>query len=145
MTIGSGQQREERAGRATRMRPRPIAHSLAAMLLTAGAGMAVRFGHMGLPAAVVKYGGSAAWALMIYWVVSTAAARWRPGRAGLVAAAIAAGVEFFKLYRSPAVDAFRGTLPGILLLGRYFSLRDIAAYWVAIAAGAWADGRLRRR
>jgi len=36
-------------------------------------------------------------------------------------------------------------LPGILLLGRYFSWRDIVAYWVAICIGAWVDSALRTR
>jgi hypothetical protein len=41
------------------------------------------------------------------------------------------------------MDAFRHTLPGVLLLGRYFSVRDIAAYWIAIGLGVWLDARLR--
>jgi hypothetical protein len=61
----------------------------------------------------------------------------------LVAGAVATGVEFFKLYHSPAMDAFRMTLPGMILLGRYFSVRDIVAYWVAIGLAAWVDGRIR--
>ena len=52
-------------------------------------------------------------------------------------------VEFAKLYHSPALDAFRLTLPGILLLGRFFSVWDMLAYWSAIAAGAWLDRALR--
>jgi hypothetical protein len=62
----------------------------------------------------------------------------------LVAAAVAASIELFKLYRSPGVDAFRTTLPGILVLGRHFSWWDILAYSIAIVAGAWADRALRR-
>jgi len=104
----------------------------------------VRFARVGLPAVVVKYGGSMLWALTIYWVVSTVAARLRLDAAVLLAGSIATAVEFFKLYRSPGVDAFRLTLPGILLLGRYFSAWDIVAYWMAIAAGAALDWRLRR-
>jgi hypothetical protein len=42
------------------------------------------------------------------------------------------------------MDAFRLTLPGMILLGRFFSVRDIVAYWVAIGAAAWLDGRIRR-
>jgi hypothetical protein len=62
----------------------------------------------------------------------------------LVAGAIATAVEFFKLYHSPGMDAFRLTLPGMILLGRYFSVRDIVAYWVAIGLAAWIDGGIRR-
>jgi hypothetical protein len=47
------------------------------------------------------------------------------------------------LYHSPELDAFRLTLPGILLLGRFFSAWDILAYWSAIAAGVLLDRRIR--
>jgi len=92
---------------------------------------------------VVKYGGSMLWAAMIYWIVSTALPRWRLPVVGSIAGAIATGVEFFKLYHSPGMDAFRLTLPGMILLGRYFSVRDIAAYWVAIGLAACVDERIR--
>jgi hypothetical protein len=108
------------------------------------AGLAVRMAPLGLPAVVVKYGGSMMWAVMIYWIASTALLQWRLPVVGLVAGAIATGVEFFKLYHSPGMDAFRLTLPGMILLGRFFSVRDIVAYWVAIGAAAWLDGRIRR-
>jgi len=42
------------------------------------------------------------------------------------------------------MDAFRLTLPGMILLGRTFSVRDIVAYWVAIGVAAWVDGGIRR-
>jgi hypothetical protein len=126
------------------MKARPVLLSLRLMLLTIAAGLAVRFARVGLPARVVKYGGSALWALMIYWVVSTLAPRLRVDAAVLLSGLIATAVEFFKLYRSPGVDAFRLTLPGILLLGRYFSGWDIGAYWIAIVAGGVVDWRTRR-
>lgn len=85
------------------------------------------------------------WALTIYWIVSTVLPRLHPVVAGLPAGVTATAVELFKLYRSPAMDAFRATLTGMLLLGRYFSVKDIVAYWIAIAVGALIDTRLRRR
>jgi hypothetical protein len=126
------------------MKPRPFKYSLALFLVTVMAGLAVRMAPLGLPAVVVKYGGSMLWAVMIYWVASTALARWRLPVVGLIAGAIATGVEFFKLYHSPAMDAFRLTLPGMILLGRTFSVRDIVAYWVAIGVAACVDGGIRR-
>ena len=125
------------------MKPRTHWSSLALFLVTVMAGLTVRMAPLGLPAVVVKYGGSMLWAVMIYWVASTALARWRLTVVGLVAGAIATAVEFFKLYRSPAVDAFRTTLAGTLLLGRHFSMKDILAYWIAIAAGFVFDAKLR--
>jgi hypothetical protein len=125
------------------MKPRPLKTSLALFLVTVMAGLAVRMAPLGLPAVVVKYGGSMLWAVMIYWVVSTALARWRLPVVGLIAGAIATAVEFFKLYHSPGMDAFRLTLTGMIVLGRYFSVRDIVAYWVAIGLAVWVDGRIR--
>ena len=126
------------------MKPRTLKSSLATFLVTVMAGLAVRMAPLGLPAVVVKYGGSMLWAVMIYWIVSAALSRWRLPVVGLVAGAVATAVEFFKLYHSPGMDAFRLTLPGMFLLGRFFSVRDIMAYWVAICVAAWLDGGIRR-
>ena len=125
------------------MKPRTLRSSLALFLATVMAGLAVRMAPLGLPTVVVKYGGSMLWAVMIYWIVSAALARWRLPVVALISGAIATGVEFFKLYHSPGMDAFRLTLPGMILLGRFFSVRDIVAYWVAIGVAAWVDGRIR--
>jgi hypothetical protein len=124
--------------------PRPISISLALIFATIIAGLAIRFAPLGLSPFIVKYGGSTLWALMLYWIVSTLLPAWRPSRAALVAGLIATAVELFKLYDSPGVDAFRHTLPGILLLGRFFSVWDIVAYWLAIVGGAFFDSYLRR-
>lgn len=126
------------------MRSRSVGISLGLIFATIVAGLTIRFAPLGLPAAVVKYGGSALWALMIYWIVSTLLTRWPIPAAALASGLLATLVECLKLYHSPALDAFRHTLPGILLLGRVFSLWDIAAYWLAILAGARADSSLRR-
>jgi hypothetical protein len=122
---------------------RPLTHSLALFLITVVAGLAVRFVPLGLPAFVVKYGGSILWAVMIYWVVSTLLPTWRVEQVALLSGSIAAAVEFFKLYHSPAIDAFRLTLPGVVLLGRYFSWWDMLAYVIAIGSGAWVDSKMR--
>jgi hypothetical protein len=42
------------------------------------------------------------------------------------------------------LEAFRETLAGKLILGRHFSLKDIAAYWIAIAVLWVLDNRLHR-
>jgi hypothetical protein len=95
-----------------------------------------------LPPVVVKYGGSMLWALMLYWIASTLLRSLRLLTAAFFTAILTTAVEFFKLYHSPAVDAFRRTLPGILLLGRFFSLQDILAYWIAISIGVLIDHRI---
>ena len=125
------------------MRPRHLALSLALMTVTMITGLVIRFVHIGLPSAVVKYGGSMLWALMIYWIVSTLLPSVRLCSVALLTACIATAVEFFKLYHAPALDSFRLTIPGILLLGRIFSAWDILAYWIAIVAGVFLDVRIR--
>jgi hypothetical protein len=125
-------------------RKRPIGISLAVMLATIAAGLAVRFAPLGLPPFIVKYGGSTLWAVMIYWLLSTLLPSWRIIRVVLLAGAVATAVEFLKLYHSPALNAFRLTLPGIILLGRYFSVWDIVAYWLAILVGALLDVKILR-
>jgi hypothetical protein len=127
------------------MMPRSHAASLTLILATIVAGLAVRLAPLGLPPLVTKYGGSMLWSLTIYWIVSTVLPRLRLTPTALIAGTVAAAVELFKLYRSPGMDAFRTTLAGMLLLGRYFSMKDIVAYWIAIAVGALIDTRLRRR
>lgn len=125
--------------------PRSLPLSLALLLITVLAGLAVRFAPLGLPGWIVKYGASMLWALVLYWIVSALLPSWSFLRTVVLAGCVATGVEIFKLYRTPALDDFRQTLPGILLLGRSFSVWDILAYWLAIGAGAMLDARLRGR
>lgn len=127
------------------MKLRPLSLSLALIAVTIALGLALRMAPLGLPRFVVKYGGSTMWALMIYWLVTTALPRMRLPAAAFSAGIIATAVEFFKLYRSPGMDAFRETLAGTLILGRYFSAADLIAYWVAIAAGMLIDHWMRER
>jgi len=128
-----------------KMHPRSLKLSLVLMFVTVAAGLVIRFAHLGLPPFVVKYGGSMLWASMIYWVSSTLLPRCRLLPIGLISGILATAVEFAKLYHQPALDAFRLTLPGILLLGRIFSVWDIVAYWLAIGVGLLIDALIRRK
>ncbi|HLJ85203.1 MAG TPA: DUF2809 domain-containing protein [Candidatus Angelobacter sp.] len=125
------------------MRYRPLRVSLALITITMVAGLLVRFARLGLPPGVIKYGGSTLWALMLYWIVSALLPSLRLRTIALLTGVLATAVEFVKLYHSPDLDAFRLTLPGVLLLGRFFSVWDIVAYWLAIVAGAVVDQRIR--
>ena len=128
------------------MKPlRSFALSSALIGGTALAGLAIRFVRFGLPQSVVKYGGSMLWALMVYWIASTLLRRRQVLLVAIISGVVATAVEFFKLYRTPELDAFRLTLPGILVLGRVFSAWDILAYWVAIGIGAGIDLSIRQR
>jgi Protein of unknown function (DUF2809) len=115
------------------------------LLLTIPLGVAWRMALLGLSPFWFKYGGSALWAMALYWLIAVCFPRLSVVGLSCLAAVVAAVVEFSRLWRVPAVDAFRLTLAGRLLLGRYFSLKNIAAYWLAIAMAALLDLWLVRR
>jgi hypothetical protein len=126
------------------MIPEPTALARSAIrawlcLLTIVCGLALRgFGlGVGLPALVVKYGGSTLWATMVFFLVTLAAPNLSHRNIALISAAIAICVELFRLVHAPWLDAFRLTLPGALLLGRIFSAWNMLAYGVGIL---WAVG-----
>jgi hypothetical protein len=102
-------------------------------------GLALRhFGPgLGIPASIVKYGGSVLWGAMVFFIVAIIVPRFRRSSIAAVSAVIAVGVELFRLVHTSLLDAFRMTLAGALLLGRIFSLWDILAYvagiWLALA------------
>jgi hypothetical protein len=98
-----------------------------------------------LPPFLYKYGGSMLWAAMVYFIVAALLPSLKPHPLAGLSALIAAVVEFSRLYHTPALDAFRITLAGKLILGKYFALPDIAAYWLAIAIAASIDSRFMRQ
>ena len=107
-------------------------------------GLVLRLAPLPLPFWLYKYGGSALWAVMVFWLVAAVWPLWRAGRVGLVAMVIAAAVELFKLVPGAGLDAFRGTLAGRLLLGKYFSVWDLVVYAAAILAMAGGGSGLRK-
>jgi hypothetical protein len=110
-------------------------------LLIVISGLALRhFGlRLGLPSLVVKYGGSLLWGTMVFFLVAMAASCLSRRRVALIAAAIAIGVELFRLVHAPWLDAFRLTTAGALLLGRVFSFWNMLAYGAGIVLGALLD------
>jgi hypothetical protein len=99
-----------------------------------------RFGlGLGLPGLIVKYGGSALWAAMLFFLVAIAARDLPRRHIVSISLMIAVGVELFRLVHFPWLDSFRLTLPGALLLGRIFSPWDILAYGVGIIFGMLLD------
>jgi hypothetical protein len=105
-------------------------------------GLALRgFGlGVGLPALVVKYGGSMLWGTMVFFLVALAAPRRSWLSVAAISALIAVSVELFRLVHAPWLDAFRLTLPGALLLGRIFLAWDVLAYGAGIVLGMGLDG-----
>ncbi|ANL46429.1 hypothetical protein AMC87_CH01734 [Rhizobium phaseoli] len=112
------------------------AQRAAALLAVIVSGLMLRgFGYAaGLPFVVVKYGGSALWGAMVYLLVALFAARSRPAFLAFIALFLAISVELFRLYHTPWLDGFRLTTAGALLLGRVFSLWNMLAYAIGIAA-----------
>ncbi|KJC36566.1 DUF2809 domain-containing protein [Bradyrhizobium sp. LTSP857] len=97
---------------------------------------------LGLPAFVVKYGGSLLWATMVFLLVGVLLPRLTRTQIAIIAMVIAVVVEFSRLVHAPWLDAFRLTTAGALLLGRIFSLWNLVAYLIGIVAGVWLDGRV---
>ncbi|PDT26063.1 hypothetical protein CO660_30215 [Rhizobium sp. L9] len=108
---------------------------LAAVLVVISAGLALRrFGYaVDLPFVVVKYGGSALWGAMVYLLVALVLGKSPRAVIAVMALFMAIAVEFFRLYHTLWLDAFRLTTAGALLLGRIFSLWNILAYAIGIA------------
>ena len=117
-----------------------IIRALLCLSIMAG-GLALRLlgPGLGLPAFVVKYGGSLLWGTMVFFLVAIVASRSTRRSVVMIAAVIAVGVELFRLLHTPWLDNFRLTLTGALLLGRIFSPWDILAYGIGIALGTLLD------
>ena len=116
----------------------------AVAVVIVGAGLLCRWPWLGLPWPVAKYAGSALWGAMVYAVLRTIRPRAGFASAAMVALVIAAGVEGSRLLHEPGLDAFRRTLAGKLLLGRFFSAWNWVAYAAGIVALALADAGARR-
>ena len=111
--------------------------------LTILAGLVWRLAPLHLPGFAYKYGGSALYAAMLYWLLAASFPRARTLALAVASTVLAFAIECFKLVHRPALDAFRITLPGKLILGRVFTVGALVAYAVAIAATAAVDSYQR--
>jgi hypothetical protein len=99
-----------------------------------------RFGAgLGIPASIVKYGGSILWGAMMFFLVAIALPRFSSWPAAAISGVITVGVEVFRLFHIPWLDEFRLTLAGALLLGRIFSVWNILAYGAGILLALGLD------
>ncbi len=119
--------------------------SAALLALTIALGLAWRLAPLHLPPFAFKYGGSALWAVAVYWALALLFVRRTSAHLAMVALAVSTAVECFKLVFWAPLDRFRETLPGKLLLGRYFTGGALLAYWLAIAAVFLLDAFWRSR
>jgi hypothetical protein len=116
--------------------------SLILLLITIPVGLAVRFLPLHLPWFLYKYLGSALWAVALYWFLAALLPKLRPKAVATLAITIATLVELSRLIPMAPIDAFRLTLAGTILLGRYFSIKNIVAYIFAITLTAALDNFL---
>ena len=113
--------------------------TLIILLLTIPIGLAVRFAPLHLPWFLYKYLGSVLWAVALYWFLATLLPKLHPRAVATLATLMATLLELSRLVPIAPIDAFRLTFAGQILLGRYFSLKNIVAYIVAIALTAALD------
>jgi hypothetical protein len=113
--------------------------SVLLLLITIPIGLAVRFLPLHLPWFLYKYLGSFLWAVALYWFLAALLPKLRPLAIATLAIIIATLVELSRLVPIAPIDAFRVTLPGQILLGRYFSVKNIVAYILAIAVAYACD------
>jgi Protein of unknown function (DUF2809) len=118
--------------------PRSISSPIL-LLITIPIGLAVRFLPLHLPWFLYKYLGSTLWAAALYWFLATLLPKLRPQTLAALAIPIAILVELTRLIPIASIDAFRLTLAGKILLGRYFSLKNILAYVLAIVLASTLD------
>jgi hypothetical protein len=113
--------------------------ALLILLLTIPIGLAVRFAPLHLPWFLYKYLGSVLWAVALYWFLATLLPKLHPRAVATLATLMATLLELSRLVPIAPIDAFRLTFAGKIILGRYFSVKNIFAYLLAIAITATLD------
>jgi hypothetical protein len=116
--------------------------ALILLLITIPIGLAVRLLPLHLPWFLYKYLGSTLWAIALYWFLAALLPKLRPIIVAPIAITIATLVELSRLIPIAPIDAFRLTFAGKILLGRYFSIKNIIAYALAIAFTTALDNSL---
>jgi Protein of unknown function (DUF2809) len=124
-------------------RSRPT-YALAATLVI-GIGLLWRSKLLPLPYFVAKYGGDSLWALVVFLCLGFSFPRGSTTRMALLAVGFAWSIEFLQLYHAPWIDGIRSTRLGHLVLGSVFNSKDLLAYAVGVALGAWAERVIRLR
>jgi hypothetical protein len=95
-----------------------------------------RFGPgLGIPASIVKYGGSILWGAMVFFLVAIARPRFSRWPAAAISAVIAVGVELFRLFHTPWLDEFRLTLAGAAGIRPNFFGVEYLRLWRGNSAG----------
>jgi hypothetical protein len=112
------------------------------LLITIPIGFAIRLLPLGLPWFLYKYLGSLLWAAALYWFLAALLPKLRSRTIAALAITTATLLELTRLIPIAPVDAFRLTFAGKILLGRFFSIKNIVAYILAITLTAILDRHL---
>jgi hypothetical protein len=86
-----------------------------------------------------KEAGDALYATMMFFGVGLLAPRMRTWTAAAIATAVCFAIEGSQAIHVAWLDDVRDTLPGRLVLGRDFAVRDLACYVVGVALGVAAE------
>jgi hypothetical protein len=106
-----------------------------AILLVIAAGLFLRSRFCPFPSWLVKYGGDALWALLVFLGFGLMLPRMGTIRIAAIAFAFSCAVEFSQLYHAPWIEAIRATRLGLLAIGSTFHPPDFLAYAAGIGFG----------
>ena len=118
---------------------------VALVLVTIAVGLAVHWHGTMFPPAVRDVLADALWAMMIGWSLGALRPDARIGVRAALALGICWAVECSQLYHAPALDNWRRTAVGHLVLGSDFSVRDLGAYALGVLAIVLLETAVRRR
>ena len=104
----------------------------------------VRFSQGPLPEWLNDALGSVAYEIFWVLLVLLVFPKLLPWRVALSICLATVAIEFLQLWKAPFLQAARATLPGRLVLGNTFNLKDFPAYLVGSGVG-WLWGRSLRR
>jgi hypothetical protein len=135
---------QRRACRATQRVIRTRLGFVALALTTIAVGLVVHWRGGLLSPTVRDVLGDALWAMMIAWWIGALAPDKRLGVRSGLALAVCWAVEFSQLYHAPALDAWRQTTLGQLVLGNGFDVRDLGAYALGVLAALSLEVNVRR-
>jgi hypothetical protein len=110
-----------------------------AIAIVIAAGLLWRSGLLPLPNFLIKYGGDALWAVVVFFGFGLIFPRSSTIQLALLALVFAWSVEFFQLYHADWIDGLRATRLGKLVLGSTFNVPDLFAYVTGIVLGALAE------
>jgi hypothetical protein len=102
-------------------------------------GLPTRLAPQYMPAFMVRYGGDALWALLIYLLLRLMLPSASGRQIAVLALAATWGIEISQLIQTDWLNAIRSVKPVGLILGYTFLWSDLLCYLVGIGAGVLFD------